>query len=251
MTSLDGTFGRGVFRAVLGFWIRHRPARCLACGRSVSAAEVEEECCPGCRQQLRPLQSGYCPDCGLIYALDAPVSRCLECRLQKKPWDGFGFFGAYDGLLREILLKFKFQEGLGYSRILQNLMFLAYREHLHPYVPDLILPVPLHPARLQSRGYNQSLEMGRKLARNINVRIRPKGLIRLHNTPPQAGLNRKERLENLKGAFQANREVVHGKSLLLLDDIYTTGTTLTACAKTLRKAGPKEIRVLVLARAQA
>ena len=250
MIRCGGMFRTALFKNVVDFWARHRPCRCLVCGRPARAADLEDGCCLECKPQLRPQQSGFCPDCGLMYALEAPVSRCLECRLRKRPWDGFGFFGPYEGLLREILLKFKFQEGLGYSRVLQDLMLLAYREHLHPYVPDAILPVPLHPARLQYRGYNQSLELGRKLARDLQVRIRPQGLIRLHNTPPQAGLNRKERLENLKGAFQANRGAVSGKRLLLIDDIYTTGTTLTACAKALRKAGIRELKVLVLARAR-
>ncbi len=234
-----------------GLWRSHRVSRCLVCGQAGRSIRFENGCCPDCNSQLQLVRRAYCPGCGLMYALEAPVSLCLECRFLPKPWDGFGVFGPYEGLLRELLLKFKFQEGLGYGRILQSLLFRAYAEHLHPFLPDCILPVPLHPVRIAFRGYNQSLELGRRLARDLQVRIRPKGLVRLHNTPPQAGLNRKERLANLKGAFLADPDVVQGQKILLIDDIYTTGTTLTACAKALKRAKCKEIRVLVLARAQA
>ncbi len=234
-----------------GWWLRQRTIRCLVCGQTGKSNLFANGCCPECNSRLQPRRSGFCPGCGLLFALDGPVSLCLECRSLQRPWQGFGFFAAYEGLLREILLQFKFQEGLGYSRILQSLMLQAYTEHLDPFVPDCILPVPLHPARLTARGYNQSLELGRRLARELQVRIRPKGLVRLHNTPPQAGLNRKERLVNLQGAFHGNQDLVQGRSILLIDDIYTTGTTLTACAKALKKVGCAEIRVLVLARAQA
>lgn len=226
------------------FW-----SRCLVCGQMGPGERFDSGCCPECRQELRVYQGGFCPGCGLVFALNDPVSLCSQCRQQPRPWDGFGFYGPYQGVLRDLILKYKFHGGFGYTRLLQSLTRQAYLQHLDPYVPDCILPVPLHPARLSARGFNQSLELGRGLAKYLGVKIVPQGLVRLQPTKPQTGLHKKEREKNVQGVFAGNQDVLGGKTILLLDDIYTTGATVTACARALVQAKAEQVKVLVLARA--
>jgi len=114
----------------------------------------------------------------------------------------------------------------------------------------LLVPVPLHPSRLRWRGFNQALLLARPLARRGRVRLAPFALARTRPTAPQVGLNDKERQENIAGAFTVRDPVlVRGRSILLIDDVYTTGATVNECARVLRGAGARRVDVLVLARA--
>jgi ComF family protein len=113
-------------------------------------------------------------------------------------------------------------------------------------VADLVAPVPLHPSRLRQRGFNQALLLAQAFP---EVPLERELLARQRHTPPQAGLNPKERRDNVKGAFAVPRpELVKGKSILLIDDVFTTGATVRECAKVLRRAGAREVNVLTVAR---
>ena len=116
--------------------------------------------------------------------------------------------------------------------------------------PDLVVPVPLHPKRLQERGFNQSGLLAKEFSRRLGLPISFDLLVRKKWTQPQTRLNRKERLENVKGAFGlCEADAVRGRRILLLDDVFTTGTTLSECAKTLKRAGGSEVHVLTVTRA--
>jgi ComF family protein len=116
---------------------------------------------------------------------------------------------------------------------------------------DLIVPVPLHAARLRSRGFNQSLLLAHPLARRHRVPIAPFLLARTRETLPQVGLHGRDRRRNIAGAFAiARRARVRDRSILLVDDVYTTGATVNECARVLREAGALRVDVLVLARAE-
>jgi ComF family protein len=114
-------------------------------------------------------------------------------------------------------------------------------------VPDLVLPVPLHPNRLKTRGFNQAAEIARHTARRLHLPWSTGRLIRLHDTPAQAGLRREARWSNLRGAF-ACPSPLPGLKILLIDDVLTTGASLSACAEVLRHAGASRVDVAVLAR---
>ena len=115
--------------------------------------------------------------------------------------------------------------------------------------PDLIIPVPLHLKRLQKRGFNQALLLARALYPHQHQLIDFKVLERHRYTEPQTGMSGKIRRRNLKNAFRIkDEEIVKGKRVLLIDDVFTTGTTVNECAKVLKKAGAKEVLVLTMAR---
>jgi len=113
--------------------------------------------------------------------------------------------------------------------------------------PDLLIPMPLHPARLKERGFNQAVEFGRVLAKNLNIPMNPQACQRIRPTTPQAGLSLDERQKNLRGAFTCSLDL-NGKHVVLIDDVMTTGASLNELARTVRQAGARSIECWVLAR---
>jgi len=206
--------------------------------------------CPACTRELAPRLAGYCPGCGLLHDQeDAPVRLCGECLRQPRPWDGLFFHGAYQGRLKRLLLAFKFNQGLGNTRLLQTMASQTFRLRNGASLPDVLVPVPLHSRRLAWRGYNQSLELAGGLARELGRPVSSTALARIRHTPPQAGLEARERRINLLGAFRADPAQVRGRHILLVDDIMTTGVTIEQCALALKAAGAAVVDVLVMARA--
>ena len=219
--------------------------RCPACGLGESP-----ELCADCARELAPRTGGYCPRCGaLVPDADAPARLCGDCRVVPRPWDAFAFHGEYAGLLRLLILRYKFQGGLGLGRLLEGFMADALQRHLGDKpAPELITPVPLHASRLRGRGYNQSLELCRALAKRRHIPIELQALRRTRATQQQYRLNIRQRRENIKGAFAADPSLVGGRRALLVDDVMTSGATLEECARALRRAGAAWVGVLVLAR---
>lgn len=151
-------------------------------------------------------------------------------------------------MLRDLILGYKFSNRLGLSRLLAEMAYTTFNKR-SSRMPDLIIPVPLHRKRLLWRGFNQSAELSRLLAKRVERPLSHKGLIRTRHTRPQTRLGLTERQENIKAAFAADPSIVSGKTVLLMDDVYTTGSTLRECAKTLNGAGAAGVDVLVLSRA--
>lgn len=221
--------------------------RCQLCA-SVLSPKLDQLLCPDCARLLTARQGGYCPHCALFFADPAaPIYPCQTCRTTPPAWTQAAFHSAYTGTLKELIHHFKFGHNLGLLSILGDLTHQAWIKHDLPR-PDLLLPVPLHPARLQQRGFNQSAELARILSRQINVPLNTKVLHKIRNTAPQSSLGRAERLRNVHDAFQV-RTSLAGLRVVLLDDVLTTGSTLRACAKVCKDAGAAQVDVLVLGRA--
>jgi ComF family protein len=114
---------------------------------------------------------------------------------------------------------------------------------------DVVIPIPLHPSRLRAREFNQSLLLADQLSQHLALPVSATNLVRITATDPQTALTRQARLQNLRKAFEVRRpQSLAGKRILLVDDVFTTGTTLNECAKTLRKAGSGPVFALTLAR---
>jgi len=222
--------------------------RCKACGAVMG--DDAGDLCPPCDLELEPRTRGYCPDCAELMAdPNEPPTLCLDCRVNPKPWAGIGFYGKYQGMLGELVVAYKFSGALGYGGLLQELLWRGYEKHRPGLACDMIVPVPLHRKRLASRGFNQALELSRHLSRKTGKPLAPDALQRIRHTRAQSLLKGRQRIENVKGAFVADPDSVRGKSVLLVDDIMTTGATLDTCAGALKKAKAHEVKVLVLARA--
>ncbi|MBU1596495.1 MAG: ComF family protein [Proteobacteria bacterium] len=215
---------------------------------------LESTLCPDCRAALIPPEGAACPGCGQWpkppQALPALCADCLEA---PRPWGRLVAGGAYAGFLRDLILAYKFEARLELGRQLQECLASAF-ERGAASLPELgacelVVPVPLHPRRLAWRGYNQSRELARLLARRRGLPIRQEALARVRRTVPQMELDRAERAVNIRGAFAARADLLAGRTALLVDDIMTTGSTLEECARMMLAAGAAQVHVLVLARA--
>jgi competence protein ComFC len=201
-----------------------------------------------------------CPACGKDIA-DYPSPICVKCRramfsapscspISMSGLDTVWSFRPYGGVLKDCVGKFKYSGArkmlsvfgeLADSYILENSM--------GPEIADIIIPVPLHSAKLRQRGYNQAFLIAAMLSERLHARVLSRTLVKLRNTPPQMGLTRNERLNNLKGAFTLiDRREVLGKTVLLADDVMTTGATMETCAKELLRYGASSVKALTLAR---
>ena len=158
--------------------------------------------CARCAVELPLRTGGYCPSCGEMYGREAdPPTRCAECRLTPPPWDELYLHGRYAGLLRDLILGFKFRNSYGRARLLADLGALAYGSG-RGLPPDLVVPVPLHTRRLLWRGFNQSLEIARGVAGRLSAPLSAVALTRTRNTPPQTRLGVKERQANIRGGHR-------------------------------------------------
>ncbi len=235
--------------------------RCAVCLTPFSPKNSSDLLCAECAEQLRPRLGGYCPQCGAVFPLETGEPHlCAECLRRRagaehtRPWERVLFYGAYDGLLRRLLLDFKYKDRLSHQRLLRTLARRALELRLPVMRPeqrqwDLIVPVPLHVRRLRTRGFNQSLVLARAVSRMLSCPLRPSALQRLRDTRPQFNLPPGERVSNIKNAFAADAAQVRGAAVLLVDDIMTTGATVNEAARCLRRAGARRVDVFVLARA--
>ena len=223
------------------------PRLCVFCEAGVGG-EAPAAVCPACEDNLEWVESPLCPCCGRVFPVREGVDHlCGPCQTEPPPFDRARAAALYneEGPSGRAIKSLKYGRRLEMLPVMQHwlkrpLCLELVRE------ADLLAPVPLHPSRLRHRGFNQSLLLAQAfpeahLERELLVRVRP--------TPPQTGLNSKERRENVKGAFAVPRpELVKGKRILLIDDVFTTGATVRECAKVLRKAGANRVDILTVAR---
>jgi len=152
--------------------------------------------------------------------------------------------------LRQAIQKFKYGRKVSLGKPLGRVLAQGCRHLLEQWKVDVIVPVPLHPKRLRWRGFNQSVLLARQVSAVFHVPVDPFLLKRNIETPPQTQLSEEERRRNVRGAFVVNAEKsVEDRSVLLLDDVYTSGATVNECSRCLKRAGAKEVYVLTLARA--
>jgi ComF family protein len=152
--------------------------------------------------------------------------------------------------LRRVIQKFKYGRKVSLGKPLGRLMARGCHDFLNDCQIDLIVPVPLHPKRLRWRGFNQSLLLANQMGRAYGLTVDPFVLTRTTATPPQTQLSEEERRRNVRAAFSVipNKEIT-GKRFLLVDDVYTSGSTVNECSRTLKRAGARAVYVLTLARA--
>ncbi|MBI4373899.1 MAG: ComF family protein [Deltaproteobacteria bacterium] len=222
------------------------PRRCLAC-RLIS----KEPLCPPCLEKFPVLPASHCPRCARPFfntSLEGMTHLCGDCLVSSPPYRKVYALGLYQGLLSDLIGRMKYRKEERLADFLGESLAEALGEET--IQADLIVPVPLHPERLRERGFNQASRIAESLGKLLGTQVEKYDLVRCRETPHQTTLSREERLKNLKGAFRiARSEKFDGKKLLLVDDVYTTGATLTASTKVLLEAGAKEVAVAVVARA--
>lgn len=226
------------------------PVECATCGQALSADAIPFFCA-ACWHTIRPLQQPGCARCDEPFVSPAATShtpnhQCQQCQTQPPDFQRAWTLFPYLSPLREAICSFKYRGKHTLARPLARLMINALPSGIDV---DLIVPVPLHPARLRAREFNQSLLLADQLSGHLVRPVLPAHLVRVAATDPQTTLTRQARLRNLRNAFDVRRpQDLTEKRILLVDDVFTTGTTLNECAKTLRQAGAGPVFALTLAR---
>jgi len=214
--------------------------------------------CLTCSSGFLPVESPKCSRCGMVFkSRQGEDHVCGECLDSPKRFQKARSAGVYIYPLMAVIHCFKYKGKIQLARPLGALLFAAFISFWDKMSIDLIVPVPLHPKKLRMRGFNPSFLLVRdwvRIAEFLNVRfpdipVDINVLARRIWTEPQTGLGRKERLANIKNAFNISDDSkITGKKILLVDDVYTTGATVNECAKVLLKGGAGHVDVLTLAR---
>lgn len=218
------------------------PARCAGCGTIVD--EVHSFC-PSCWMQIHFLGDDGCQTCGLpLEATDS--EQCGACIAMPPRIHRTRSAVAYDELPRGIALRLKYGRKVALARTMARYMKPHVQAGDHA---PILVPVPLHRGRLWQRGFNQSALVARELARQTGIRSEPGLLKRTKRTPPLKGMSLRQRRRTVAGAFSVDPSVnLLGKTVVLVDDVLTTGSTANACARVLKRAGAERIELLSWAR---
>ncbi len=180
---------------------------------------------------------------------NSPSQICISCIESPPPFAMHKSFASYEGILRDLILLIKFKKMKVFAKILTRIAYEHLKDNNPIYDCDLIIPVPISKKRKAERGFNQSEEIARELSRLLRKRVLKNVLIKKFDTIPQSLLSLKERRKNILGSFGVkNEELIKGKRILLVDDIYTSGSTVSECCKVLYRSGAGEVKVFTIAR---
>ena len=214
------------------------PRRCPACHDIVlSRGSI---ICPGCERKFSRVSDPVCLKCGK--EINSPGRNlCYDCEKGPKPFEANTAVFNYDKTARESMIYFKYRHRPEYADYYVRELLRFRGDVIRGFAPGLIIPVPVHKSRLTDRGYNQAAEIAERLGRELSVPVRTDLLLRTKRTEAQKSLGASGRERNLEGAFSCEADLRGLKSVLLVDDIYTTGSTLSACARALKNAGAERV----------
>ncbi|HYM76308.1 MAG TPA: ComF family protein [Candidatus Dormibacteraeota bacterium] len=247
-------------RAAEGLFSVLFPSDCRICGLpllNISRLPV----CPDCLGDIQPVRGKTCSICGervlSVYAeyADDGLRRCPVCRRVDHPFERAVSYGSYDGGLRELIHLLKYNGVRPAAEVLGRMLAeaLISLDRSLPQENVLVIPVPLYTGKRRQRGFNQAELIARAAvkvcAQRERFHLASDILLRTRDTHSQIGLTSHQRRENLRGAFAVARATaVTGRAVLLVDDVYTTGTTASECARVLRRAGASQVWVATVAR---
>ena len=235
------------FAAIAGFCSRSKRTTdtvlvqdCLLCGQPDSPAIL----CRNCADDLPRLPANRCPVCALPTLNGEHCGRCLA---HPPHYDRTLAVFQYEFPLDKLIQSFKYGHRLSLSAYFGRELLDAAQPVAAGLNLDMIVPLPLHRARLRERGFNQALELARPVAAGLGLPLESSTCTRIRATPAQATLPWKERERNIRGAFACQRDLTN-RRVLLIDDVMTTGASLDECARTLKLHGAAEVTLLIVAR---
>lgn len=225
------------------------PPQCPCCEKFLE--EGQQEFCSNCLSEIRWIEPPFCSICGIPFiSKEVENHPCGACMTHRKYFTMARALGAYEGSLQEAIHRWKYEGKTYLTPFFAEWMEEGLNRHWGPHSLDLLIPAPLHPQRLRERGFNQALLLVKELSHRAGIPYRKTILQKKKPTIPQVNLSGTEREKGLRGAFQViGKEELLGKSVLLVDDVYTTGATVNECSKVLLRGGAERVNVLTLAHA--
>jgi len=224
------------------------PPACTICSASV---DIGEYLCAECEAKVTRIVPPFCAKCsepfgGAITTMFA----CANCAHRKLYFEAAVSAYRARGIVRHVILNFKYGRQIHLRHLVARWLVAAYDdERLRERRFDAIIPVPLHPARQRERGFNQAELLAEWLSDHLSLPLQP-ALQRIHYTTTQTAFDRSERMQNLRGAFRLRKKAdVRRLRVLLIDDVLTTGSTLSECARVLKEAGARSVYAATAARA--
>lgn len=231
------------------------PPRCRACAGHIDGYDAEFFC-NSCWPRVKLVCHPLCEVCGRPFlTASGDDHRCGTCLARVPRFASARAWACYpsdpaEHPLRHVVQKFKYGRKVSLGRPLGRLMAYGCGDFVRACKPDVIVPVPLHRKRLRWRGFNQAVLLGRQVSRFSGVPLDAFTLWRKRETSPQTQLSEEERLKNVRGAFAVRGEgAIRGRTVLLVDDVYTSGATVNECSRVLLQGGAEAVHVLTLARA--
>lgn len=228
------------FKRILDFLY---PGRCPVCHEIIVPAGAEV--CESCIQKLSYVQEPYCMKCGKPL-LHSEREYCDDCSTNRRYFSEGRAVFLYDDVIKMSIYQFKYGGRQEYAGFYAGEMEKRYGRKIKSWHADALVPIPLHKDRKKKRGYNQAALIAKALGKRTELPVIEDLLIRERKTVPQKNLSAKERENNLKKAFKIGRNDVKLNSVILIDDIYTTGSTINAATQCLLESGVKKIYFLVL-----
>jgi len=226
------------------------PPRCITCDTILDHYE-NLPVCPACLSKIKFITSPLCSCCGIpFFGADESDHLCGDCIISKPAFTVARAVGHYESTLLEAIHNFKYRGKITFGKIMGRLMAEYKSPNFNISDFTLIIPVPLHSKRLRERGFNQSVILAREIVRILPIPMDFLTLKRYTYTEPQIHLGKKERESNVRGAFMVtDPDKIKDRKIILVDDVYTTGSTVKECARMLMKNGAQTVAVLTLARA--
>ena len=225
------------------------PRNCLVC-RQWHPSTAELVLCPQCLERIPVNAPPFCSHCSRQLPARTDDGLCTDCRTNPPAFDQAWVAARYEGLLVELIRQHKFGGKTALRRTFAHILLAFLRRYNITLAADMIVPVPLSSVRLRERGYNQSLFLAQTLARYSGIPVRTDILERPSSSLRQSGLGRKERFTNMRDAFRINPSVtIQKRTIILVDDLLTTGATASQAAQTLKEHGAAAVTLLALAAA--
>lgn len=223
------------------------PRRCPVCGDIVSPENILIH--PSCISRLSPVKSPTCKKCGKE-VLGEHTEYCYDCSRHRRTFEWGMALLKYNEAAKHSMAAVKYKNRREYLDFYAAAIDSRFRKNILRLQADALVPVPIHPSRRRTRGYNQAEELAVRLSRRWGIPVDTGLLIRSKKTAPQRELNPTERLKNLQEAFAVNGERPDSsgipETVVLIDDIYTTGSTMEACSRALKAAGVKRVYFVVI-----
>lgn len=226
------------------------PNNCLSCKNKIAAHSKEQFICKSCREKIEMNLPPFCSNCGRsLDRNNQEKNICPGCLNVKFNFDRAFSPCKYSGIIKTMIHEFKYTGhnylGKNLGQILNNFI---YKYNLPISHLDFIIPLPLHKTRLREREFNQAQILSEQIAKEFNKKILPKALTRIKATKTQTELSPEQRRQNVKNSFfVATPDLIKDKNLLLVDDVLTTGSTLSEAAKSLKVSGAKMVFAMTLA----